>query len=89
MIIIFDARGIVHHEFVPQGQTVNQEFYISVLRRLREALQRHPDCGHLDSGLCCMTMRDHTQLSLSVNIFLAKHNVTVLQHPLYSPDLSP
>jgi hypothetical protein len=40
----FDARSIVCHEFVPQGQTVNQEVYISVLRRMREALRRrHPD----------------------------------------------
>jgi len=23
----FDIRGIVHHEFVPEGQTVNAEFY--------------------------------------------------------------
>ena len=42
--LFFDARGIVHHKFVPQGQTVNQEVYISVLRRMGEALgRRHPD----------------------------------------------
>ena len=40
-------------------------------------------CGHLDSGLYCTTMRDHTRLCLT------KHNVTVLPHPPYSPDLSP
>ena len=34
----FYARGSVHHEFVPQGQTINQEVYISVLRHMREAL---------------------------------------------------
>jgi len=40
----FDAMGIVPHEFVPQGQTVNQEVYISVLSHMREALRRrHPD----------------------------------------------
>jgi len=31
----FDARVIVHHEFVPQEQTVNREVYISLLRRMR------------------------------------------------------
>jgi hypothetical protein len=31
----FDYRGVVHHEFVPQGQTVNKEFYLEVVRRLR------------------------------------------------------
>jgi len=26
LIVFFDIRGIVHHEFVPEGQTVNAEF---------------------------------------------------------------
>jgi hypothetical protein len=33
----FKARGIAHHEFVPQGQTINQEFDISLLRRMCKA----------------------------------------------------
>jgi hypothetical protein len=30
-------KGIVHHEFVPRGQTVNGQFYLEVMKRLREA----------------------------------------------------
>jgi len=40
LIMFFDIRAIVHHEFVPEGQTVNAEFYCNVLRRLREDIQR-------------------------------------------------
>jgi len=41
MLIVFcDVRGIVHWEFVPPGQTVNQEFYLEVLRQLRENVRR-------------------------------------------------
>ena len=36
VVFFFDVRGIVHQEFVPSGHTVNQEFYLEVLRRLRE-----------------------------------------------------
>ena len=36
----FDIRGIMHWEFIPPGQTVNQEFYLEVLRRLRENVRR-------------------------------------------------
>ena len=36
----FDVRGILHREFVPPGQTVNQEFYLEILRRLRENVRR-------------------------------------------------
>jgi len=32
LIVFSDVRGIVHREFVPPGQTVNQEFYLEVLR---------------------------------------------------------
>jgi len=89
IIIFFDARGIVHHEFVPQGQTVNQEVYISVLRHMREALRRcRPDLWA--SGQWTLlhdNARPHT--ALSVSRFLTKHNITVLPHPQYSPDLSP
>jgi hypothetical protein len=36
------VRGIVHREFVPPGQTVNQEFYLWVLRRWREDVTSIP-----------------------------------------------
>ena len=37
----FDIRGIVHYEFVPTGQTVNQVYYMEVLERLREKVRRY------------------------------------------------
>ena len=36
----FDSTGIVHHEFAPREQTLNQEYYKSVLQRLRENLRK-------------------------------------------------
>jgi hypothetical protein len=34
----------MHHEFPPEGQTVNAEFYCNVLRRLREDIrQKQPE----------------------------------------------
>lgn len=40
LIVFFDARGIVHFEFVPQGQTVNSAFYLEVLKRLKRRVAR-------------------------------------------------
>ena len=34
----FDSRGIVHHEYAPEGQTINKEYYLEILRRLRDAV---------------------------------------------------
>nr|CAH7723473.1 unnamed protein product [Callosobruchus chinensis] len=36
LIIFFDSRGVIMVEWVPQGQTVNQKYYIEVLEKLRE-----------------------------------------------------
>jgi hypothetical protein len=41
LIAFFDIDGLVHHEFVLTGQTVNKEFYKTVLQRLRDAVCRH------------------------------------------------
>ena len=40
MLVFFDWQRIMHHEFIPRGQTVNKEFYVAVLKRLREAVRR-------------------------------------------------
>ena len=44
LTVFFYYRGVVHSEFLPTGQTVNKEYYLSVIRRLREAVRRkRPD----------------------------------------------
>jgi hypothetical protein len=40
LITFFDIKGNVHSEFIPQGQTVNQAYYMDVLKRLREVVRR-------------------------------------------------
>ena len=41
MLISFsDANGIMHKEFVPPGQSVNQQFYMKVLKRLRDSVRK-------------------------------------------------
>ncbi|GFT32337.1 uncharacterized protein TNCV_4483751 [Trichonephila clavipes] len=39
LIVFFDAVGIAHPEYAPQDQTMNKEFYLDVMRRLREAVR--------------------------------------------------
>jgi hypothetical protein len=36
----FDIEGDVHHEFLCQEQTVNQWYYLKVLKLLRENVRR-------------------------------------------------
>ena len=52
LVCFFDSQGIVHKEYVPPGQTVNQTFYREVLERLRKRVAicatRH--CTHSDAA---------------------------------------
>jgi hypothetical protein len=38
LVFVFDNRVIVQYEFAPEGQTVNQDFYLVVLGRLWDAV---------------------------------------------------
>ncbi|UYV61748.1 K02A2.6-like [Cordylochernes scorpioides] len=44
LTVFFDCRGVVHHELLPQGRTVNKEYYLQVMRNLRKAIRlKRPD----------------------------------------------
>ncbi|UYV82730.1 hypothetical protein LAZ67_22000686 [Cordylochernes scorpioides] len=38
LVTFLDNKDIVHHEYLPAGQTVIKEMYLGILRRLREAI---------------------------------------------------
>ena len=40
LIAFFDTEGVIHLEFVPEGQKVNAEFYVVVLDRLLRRIRR-------------------------------------------------
>jgi transposase len=87
IVVFFDSRGIVHKEFVPPGQTVNQAFYKDVLERLRKRVQRVRRDIADDWVLHHDNAPAHT--ALSIREFLAKKNIPTLPQPPYSPDLAP
>jgi len=87
IISFFDSKGIVHKEFVPPRQTVNQTFYLQVLECLRNRVVRvHHEIANTwflrHNNVPCHT-------SFAVREFLAQHNITTLPHPPYSLDLAP
>jgi hypothetical protein len=38
LIVFFNIKGFMHHEYIPKGHTVNQKYYVEVLKRLRDAV---------------------------------------------------
>lgn len=89
LTIFFDYRGVVYYEFLPANQTVNKEYYLSVMRRLREAIRlKRPDLWkdnswflHHDNAPAhtALILRDH----------FAKNSTNIVPQPPYSPDLAP
>jgi hypothetical protein len=89
LILFFDYEGVVQHEFIPQDQTVNKEFYLEVLRRLRESIRKKtPESW---KAKCSMLHHENAPVhsSLLARDFLTKTDTTAIPQPSYSPDLAP
>jgi len=87
LIAFFDIAGVVHHEFVPPGQTVNGHFYVQVLQRLRDTvLRKRRDKWQVEWFLHQDNAPSHSSL---VQQFLAEKSIPVTTRPPYPPDLAP
>jgi hypothetical protein len=76
-------KGTIHSEFIPQGQTVNQAYYVEILKQLCEAVHRKRPEGwipHFDDAPAYKL--------LSVKQFLAQKLITEMEHSPFSPDLA-
>ena len=81
LICFFDSQGIVHKEFVPPGQTVNQTFYREVLDRLRKRV------ATVRPGVARTWMLNHEHApchtAVSIKEFLAEKSIPVVpRHPI-------
>ena len=75
----FYSEGFVHHEYAPDGQTINKEFYVEVLRRLRESVRRKRQGKWRDGDWIMHHNNAPVHTSHLVQQFLAKHGTAQLQ----------
>ena len=83
------ARDKSHYEFVPIEQTVNQVYYLEVLKRLREEFRRKRPGLFANNSWILHRDNAPARTALSVREFSATKQITVLEHPAYSPNLAP
>ena len=89
LTVVFDCNGVVHHELLPQDRTVNKEFYLEIMRRLREAIrQKRTELWKTQSWILHHDNAPAHTLLL-VREFLPKNKTVIMPQPLYSPDLAP
>ncbi|XP_022822885.1 histone-lysine N-methyltransferase SETMAR-like [Spodoptera litura] len=86
--VFWDARGIIHIDYLQKGKTINGEYYSNLLGRFDEALkEKRPHLAkkkvlfHQDNArvhTCAVSMGKIDELGYEL-----------LPHPAYSPDLAP
>jgi len=89
LIVFFHAEGVIHREFVPEGQRVNAEFYVGVLDRPLQRIQRVRTAKFQFGEWFLLHDNAPSHNAAIVKKFLVNRNVAVLHHPPYSPDLAP
>jgi len=68
---------------------VNQVYYLEVLERLREKVRRKKPELFANKSWILHHNNAPAHTALSVKEYLATKQITVLEHPAYSPDLAP
>jgi transposase len=89
LTVFFDYRRIVHHSYAPAGRTINKEYYLEVIRHLRDAVRRKkPD---LWASRNWQLHHDNAPAHSShlIQSFLAKHGIPVVRQAPYSPGMAP
>jgi hypothetical protein len=80
---------LLWQQFVPTGQTVNEVYYLEVLKRLREKVRRKRPEIFANNSWVLHHDNAPAHTALSVREFLDTKQINVLEHPAYLPDLAP
>ncbi len=87
-ILFFDSKDIIHHKYVPEGETVNATFSLQVLDRWCKCIVRARLEMWRDRKFFLLHNNACLHTAAIVQQFLAKKGVVQLSHLPYPPDLS-
>ena len=76
VFFFFDIEGVVHHEFVLRGQTVNGHCYMQVSPRLRDAVRWKRCESGGESGFCITMTHRATHRLLRRNSLHREHSAS-------------
>jgi len=86
--IIWDQDGILLIDYLPKGQTINAEYYLSLLTELKDILKEKRR-GNFSKGFLFLHDNVTAHRTLATQKKLAYLGFQCLDHPPYSPDLAP
>jgi hypothetical protein len=88
VMVFFDSKGLIYTHIVPKSQPVNPDHAVTVLGTfLRHLRKKRPDLIEQQWWFHWDNAQVHT--ATSVKNWIAAHNIQLLQHLPYSPDLVP
>ena len=88
LTVFFDYRGVVHLEFLPEGQPAKDKYYLSVMRRLREQICRKRADLWKENTWIVLHDNAPSHKPIIVNEFLAKNSMNIIEQPPYAPDMA-
>ena len=86
--IFWDQDGILPIDYLPKGQTINAEYYSSLLVQLKDIL-KEKCCGKVTKGVLFLHDNALSHWALATQKKLAYLGFQCVDHPPYSPDLAP
>jgi len=89
MLTVFFDRGVVHYEFLAPGQTVNKEYYLNVVQRLRETIRKKRPELWADNSWFLHHDNAPSHTALILRDHFVKNSTRIVPQPPYSPDLAP
>jgi len=84
----WDQDGILLTDYLPKGQTINAEYYSSLLVQMKEIL-KEKCCGKVTKGVLFLHNNAPAHRALATQKKLAYLGFQCLDHPPYPPDLAP
>ena len=86
--IFWDQEGILIIDYLPKSQTINAEYYSSLLVQLRDIVKEKRR-GNVIKGVLFLHNNAPAHQTLATQKKLAYLGFQCLDHPPYSPDLAP
>jgi histone-lysine N-methyltransferase SETMAR len=89
LFCFFGIRGIIHFEFVIKGNTLNETFYVEMLKRLIDAMRSKRGELWRDHSLNLHHNNAPAHSSLKVLQILVGKGISAMDHLPYSFDSAP
>ena len=86
--IFLGQDGILLISYLPKGQTINAEYYSSLLVQLKDTV-KEKRCGKVTEGVLFLHDNAPAHWALATQKKLAHLGFRFLNHPSYSPNLAP